>query len=497
MPDEHPLQDSFDFSVFVDQPGDVIFTRGSGVTSRMNLLAQRAKRSLVSRSDPWVGFSHAAFAVGLGEVVHSLAILKSKEKKRTSGINVESIHEIDLLGDSVASWDVLRSPDRSWDATELRARALGFAGFAYNERFDAKEWFPNTKYNFKVYCSEFVAQVLSEMRLVDNLPPPSAVDPNALFARLHDSGWRSVKEQYVPYLREASADTKELISTNALTSFTTSRTVIAQTLQTHKLLLKYQRTFEDLVRLDSSTSPLEAQLTSQRGRYLAMPVSQRIDSCLHQLDSLVEFAWGQSTAAASSREIDSASQQLLLHQKVSQWSHSVFAEKSALISARILERMLQQECQAAAYIADGVAEALDQQGDPEKLGSLLRSSSSLTHFFSIGGLAAAAERSLGIADKLKESPSTGPTGSAVLLNQLVLYYLKLWPALCKIETILAGEEADADLDVSLREALAVFEALSRLISTSGEFASIELLPLASPTKMVEDIVDARTMTGPV
>lgn len=207
------------WTVSWDSPGDVVFIESEN--SSTNIAAQWVKNKFSGSNREFFSFSHVALSLGVGEVIHSTTSnLKHRANQEgKSGILLETIHDLGLLDGQTKKWDVLRAPSEFIDCPGIRSAALGYVGFAYNNRFDFKELVDNKSYNFAVYCSEFVAQVFAHAKLGLDLPPPHKTTPSDLFSALKEAGWDSVKSTYEKEL--ASEDeriielVRERVSTNS------------------------------------------------------------------------------------------------------------------------------------------------------------------------------------------------------------------------------------------------------------------------------------------
>lgn len=362
------------------RPGDVLFITRRGGMTPLNLVAQRVKRWTTRKREPFVGYAHVALAIGQDQVIHST--VSAKGSKQPQGVTVQSIYE--LAPDPSTSWEVLRRNTGHPALDSVRDAALAYIGFAYNDRFDLKQLFPNIKYTFAVYCSEFIAAIFSELELINKPLVPHKTTPNLLYDTLVNSGWIRVANNSFDFYPDP--EWAQSSGRSAALRFSVARNIIGQTLSTNKLLIEFLNANRAMVDIDKDGS-LALQTYFQLGsrNLVSLPVTFRARLAMSQLSTMaIVDDEGRSYAEsdASGATISAADY------KIKQWADLALKVHTLQWHSLMVDHFFSFEANVTTELVTRVMLTLNETADKQKdaLEDLYRSASALCHYFHIHDL---------------------------------------------------------------------------------------------------------------
>ena len=436
-------------------PGDVLFVTRRGGTTAVNLAAQNLKRWMQRTREPYVGYAHVALAIGQDQVVHST--VSAKGSNQPHGVTVQSVYE--MTPDSSTRWEVLRSQAGNTALESVRDVSLAYVGFAYNDRFDLKQLLRSVRYDFAVYCSEFIAAVFSELELFDRDLVPHKVTPNLLHDTLVRGGWAKVPVETLTF--NATPEWTQISVQHAAIQFAAAKHIVSQTLSTSGLLVAFLDANRALIDLDKDGSlTLQEYFRLGSRNLISLPVTFRARLAMSQLETMA-FDEDDVVSTAAGLET-SASDTTQPMYRLKRWAELALRAQQLQSYSRMVDHYFAFEAHVAAELVAHVRVTLQESKSADAtrraLENLYQSSSALCHYFQISDVIPLLTH---LAERFQTSGATSVFVPAFNFLTLVLaFYLCVERLLLKSGSVVLGRlDVTPEIVACLKELASAYERL--------------------------------------
>lgn len=422
----------------------------------MNLAAQRVKRWPSRKREPFVGYAHVALAIGQDQVIHST--VGAKGSKQPKGVAVQSIYE--LAPDSSMRWEVLRHIADHPALDSVRDVSSAYIGFAYNNRFDLKQLVPSIKYDFAVYCSEFIAAVFSELELIDKVLLPHKVTPNLLHDTLVRSGWMRVASDSFNF--NPSPDWILSSSQHAALHFAFAKNIVGQRLSVNKLLIELLNAHCARVDTDKDGSlAIQAYVKLVSNSLVSLPVTFRASKAILQLSKMacVYDEGGVDNAATETLGATASTATF----KLTQWADLALNAHMLKCYSRMIDQFFSFEANVVTDLASRAELALNATSDTKKgaLKEFYYSSSAFCHYFQMSDL----RHQYKELSHLFERPGHPLEAAFSFLNYIITIYVKIQSLLAIVgPVVFSDSDITPDVVKCLEEIVCAYEPLRQHIS---------------------------------